>query len=355
LSLHIQIEPRAAPLRSMRLGAPALAFAFTIILSVPAFLWLGLAPLPTLKIFFIDPLSSPNGVSEWLLKASPLILIGLGLTVGFRASVWNIGAEGMYTVGAICAGALALRFGGGGHVWLLPAMMVAGAAGGMAWAAIPAYLKTKANTNEILVTLMLNYVAALLLAYMVNGPMQDPEGSNYPQTAGFAPSATFTPLFAGMRVNASIFITLAAVIATWFFLEKSFLGFQMGVSGAAPAAARYAGYKQSRMIWLSLMVSGATAGLAGMMEAAGPLGQLTPVISPGYGFAAIIVAFVGRLTPIGVVFGGLLLSLLYLGGESVQMALNVPASLARSFQGLLLFFLLAADVLILHRVRIRRR
>jgi simple sugar transport system permease protein len=266
-------------------------------------------------------------VSEWLLKASPLILIALGLTIGFRANVWNIGAEGMFTMGAIAAGVLALRFGDGDHRWLLPAMIVAGALGGMAWAAIPAFLKARANANEILVTLMLNYVAALILSWLVNGPMKDPEGLNYPQTALFGPSALFPPLFEGLRVNGSIFITLVAIVLTWLFLDRSFLGFQMKVGGAAPVAARYAGYKQSRAIWLGLLISGGTAGLAGMMEAAGPLGQLTPVLSPGYGFAAIIVAFVGRLTPIGVVFGGLLLSLLYLGGEAVQMSLNLPASL----------------------------
>jgi len=353
--IRIQLEPRAEPVRFMRLGAPILALVLTVIVSAPFLLALGLNPISTLRIFFIEPLSSPNGISEWLLKASPLILIALGLTVGFRASVWNIGAEGMYTIGAICAAWLALHFGSAGHVWLLPAMMLFGALGGMAWAAIPAFLKTKANTNEILVSLMLNYVAALILSYLVNGPMQDPDGQNYPQTASFDPTAMFSPLFDGMRLNGSIFITIAAVAATWLFLERSFIGYKLTVSGAAPTAAGYAGFRQSRLIWLSLMVSGASAGLAGMMEAAGPLGQLTPVISPGYGFAAIIVAFVGRLSPIGVVFGGLLLSLLYLGGEAVQMSLNVPASLARSFQGMLLFFLLAADVLILHRVRIVRR
>lgn len=353
--IRIVLEPRAAPLRYMRLGAPILALLLTVAVSVPFFLALGLNPLSTLRIFFVEPLSSPNGISEWLLKASPLILIALGLAVGFRANVWNIGAEGMYTIGAICAGWLALHFGNGAHVWLLPAMMFAGALGGMAWAAIPAFLKTKANASEILVSLMLNYVAALLLAYVVNGPMQDPEGLNYPQTAIFDPSAMFSPLFAGMRVNGSVFITIAAVVVAWVLLDRSFIGFQMSVSGAAPTASRYAGFRQTPLIWLSLLISGATAGLAGMMEAAGPLGQLTPVISPGYGFAAIIVAFVGRLRPVGIVFGGLLLSLLYLGGEAVQMSLNVPSSLARSFQGALLFFLLAADVLILHRVRLRRR
>jgi simple sugar transport system permease protein len=353
--LRLALEPRAAPLRFMRLGAPLLALSCTVILSAPLFAALGLDPLATLRIFFIEPLSSANGVSEWLLKASPLILIALGLTVGFRANVWNIGAEGMFTIGAIASGWFALRFGVGGHRWLLPVMGIAGALGGMAWAAIPAFLKTKANTNEILVSLMLNYVAALILGYLVNGPMQDPDGLNYPQTASFDSSALFAPLIAGLRVNTSIFVTVAAVLLAWLFLDRSFLGFQMSVSGEAPTAARYAGFRQPRLVWLSLLVSGASAGVAGMMEAAGPLGQLTPVISPGYGFTAIIVAFVGRLHPLGIVFAGLLISLLYLGGESVQMSLNVPASLARSFQGALLFFLLAADVLILYRVRLVRR
>ncbi len=351
---RVKLERRAAPLALMRVGAPLLALIATMILSIPFLLALGLHPLETLRIYFIDPLTTANGCSEWLLKASPLILIALGLTVGFRANVWNIGAEGMFTIGAIAAACLALRFGNGEHPGLIALMMLAGVLGGMAWAAIPAFLKAHANTSEILVSLMLNYIAALILSYLVNGPLQDPDGLNYPQTAVFEPSALFTPLFPGLRLNGSIFITLAAVVLAWAYLEKSFSGFKLGVSGEAPAAGRYAGYPQRRYIWLSLLVSGASAGLAGAMEAAGPLGQLSPNISPGYGFAAIIVAFVGRLSPVGIVFGGLLLSLLYLGGESVQMALNVPATLARSFQGTLLFLLLAADLLVLYRVRIRK-
>lgn len=353
--LRLQLERRDTPLRWMRVGAPLFALLLTVGLSVPLLLALGLDPVATFRVFFLDPLSTPNGVSEWLLKASPLVLIALGLAVGFRANVWNIGAEGMFTIGAIASAWLALRFGGAGHRWLLPAMLVAGALGGMLWAAIPAFLKTQANTSEILVSLMLNYVAALLLGYLVNGPMQDPEGLNYPQTASFEATAMFTPLFQGLRINASVLITLAAVIAAWLFLERSFFGFQMRVAGASPAAARYAGFSARGMVWTSLLVSGAAAGLAGTMEAAGPLGQLSPTISPGYGFAAIIVAFVGRLHPLGILFGGLLLSLLYLGGESVQMTLNVPAALARTFQGGLLFFLLAADMLIAYRVSVRRR
>lgn len=351
--IRLYLERRAVPSRVMGFVAPALAVLAMVLCAIPMLRLAGLAPLPTLRVFFIEPLSSANGVSEWLLKANPLVLMGLGLMIGYRANVWNIGAEGMYTVGAICAAWMALRFADGVHHWLLAAMMLAGMLGGMLWAAIPAFLKTRLNTSEILVSLMLTYVAQLLLSWLVNGPMQDPQGLNYPQTALFSESATFSPLIAGMRLNASVFITLGAVPLAWLLLQRSFLGFQLKVSGAAPSAARYAGFAQGRLTWIALLIGGATAGLAGMFEAAGPLGQLSPVISPGYGFAAIIVAFIGRLRPVGVLLGGLLLSLLYLGGEAAQMSMNVPAAMSRSFQGLLLLCLLATDVLVDFRIRLR--
>lgn len=352
--LRLALERREAPLEVMRWAAPLMAFALTLVVSVPLLLAIGLDPIATFRVFLFEPLRTAYGISEWLLKASPLILIAVGLSIGFRANVWNIGAEGMFTMGAIASVWLGLHAGSTGGIWLLPAMLIAGALGGALWAAIPAYLKTRHNTSEILVSLMLNYVAALILSYLVNGPMQDPQGMNYPQTASLEPAAMFTPLVAGLRINGSLFITLATVIAAWIFTERGFFGFQMRVSGVAPGAARYAGFSQTRMVWISLLAGGAAAGVAGTMEAAGPLGQLSPSISPGYGFAAIIVAFVGRLSPLGCVLGGLLLSLMYMGGEAVQMALDVPAALARSFQGLLLFFLLAADVTIMYRIRFRR-
>jgi general nucleoside transport system permease protein len=220
---------------------------------------------------------------------------------------------------------------------------------------LAAFLRVWANANEILVTLMMNYIAQLFLAYLVNGPMRDPDGFNYPQSPLYGPDALFSPLFEGMRLNTSISITIAAVVIIWLLLERSFIGFQMQVGGAAPIAARYAGFSASRAVWIGLLTSGACAGMAGMMEVSGPLGQLTPVISPGYGYVAIIVAFIGRLNALGVVLGGLLLSLLYMGGENVQLAMNIPSAITRTFQGLLLFFLLAADVLIGFRLKIDRR
>ena len=349
--MRLQFEPRPTPSLAAQVLAPVAAFALTVVFGSIFFLILDLDPFETLHVFLVRPLSSANGVSEWLLKASPLVLIGLGLAIGFRANVWNIGAEGMFICGAISAGWFALAFGDGDHAWLLPLMALAGIAGGMAWASVPAFLKVRFSTNEILVTLMLNYVAVLLLGYLVRGPWRDPFGFNFPQTALFGPSALFDPLVGVYRVNTSIFITLVAVGIAWLFVQRTFTSYRMTVGGAAPAAARFAGFRDSHSVWLGLLAGGGCAGLAGMMEVAGPLGQLTGHISPGYGFAAIIVAFIGRLHPFGIVLGGLLLSLLYMGGESAQIMLRLPAALTRTFQGALLFFLLAADFFIYYRPR----
>ncbi|MGI9509679.1 MAG: ABC transporter permease [Geminicoccaceae bacterium] len=349
--MMFRIEQRTEPSASMRVGAPLIAILLTLITSSIMFGLLGHNPFVTLYAFFIEPLTSINGISEWLLKASPLILIGCGLAIGFRANVWNIGAEGQLIMGAIAAGGVGLFYPDPESLLLLPMMIVAGMLGGMAWAAIPAFLRARMSTNEILVTLMLTYVATLFLSLLVHGPWRDPDGFNYPQTALLPNAAMFEPFDYAYRLNTSIVITVIAVIAMWIFTERSFFGYKMSVGGAAPLAARYAGFKESGSIWIGLLISGGAAGIAGMMEVAGPLGQLSAEISPGYGFAAIIVAFIGRLHAIGIVLGGLFLSLLYLGGESVQLTLGLPAAVALIFQGILLFFLLASDFLIFYRIR----
>jgi simple sugar transport system permease protein len=336
----------------MRIAAPVIAAALTLLTGSVLFVMLGYDPLTTLTVFFVEPLNSLNRLSEWLLKASPLVLIGCGLAVGFRANVWNIGAEGQLIVGAVAACGVGLFYPDPESFLLLPLMLIAGAAGGMAWAAIPAFLRARMNTNEILVTLMLTYIATLLLSWLVHGPWRDPAGFNYPQTALLPAAAMFEPFDYSYRLNPSIFITVVAVIGTWLFSDRSFLGYKMSVSGAAPLAARYAGFRQSAAVWTGLLAGGAAAGIAGMAELSGPLGQLSPQISPGYGFAAIIVAFIGRLNAFGIVLGGLLMSLLFLGGEAVQMSLGLSSALTRIFQGILLFFLLAADFFIFYRIRL---
>jgi ABC-type uncharacterized transport system permease subunit len=351
VNLRFRIEQRPEPSALMRVGAPVVATVLTLIFGSIFFAALGHDPVATLHAFFIAPLNSLNGLSEWLLKASPLVLIACGLAVGFRANVWNIGAEGQLILGAIAASGVGLFWPNPESMLLLPLMFLAGMAAGMAWAAIPAFLRARMNTNEILVTLMLTYIAILLLSWLVHGPWRDPAGFNYPQTALLPVAAMLEPFDYSYRLNPSIFITMVAVVAMWLFTDRSFLGYKMSVSGAAPLAARYAGFRESAAVWVGLLAGGAAAGIAGMAEAAGPLGQLSPQISPGYGFAAIIVAFVGRLNAFGIVLGGLLMSLLFLGGEGVQMTLGLPSALTRIFQGVLLFFLLAADFFIFYRLR----
>jgi simple sugar transport system permease protein len=348
----MRLEARSAPSRAMVWLSPLLAVALTVAAGMVMFAILGTDPVATIYNYFVDPLTTKNGVAELFVKATPLVLIGVGLSFCFQANVWNIGAEGQLTIGALAGGGLALAFHDVDTVLLLPAMLVAGVVGGMAWAAIPAWLKTRFNTNEILTSLMLAYVALLVLSYLVHGPWKDPDGFNFPESRLFHGSATLPQLVPGTRLHIGWLFTLALVGAAWLVLSRHIVGFQIRVLGLAPAAASFAGYREKRVVWTTLMISGGTAGLAGVIEVAGPIGQIVPVISPGYGFTAIIVAFLGRLHPVGVLCGGVVMALTYLGGESAQITMNLPDAVTGVFQGMLLFFLLASDVLVRYRVRV---
>jgi simple sugar transport system permease protein len=334
--------------------SPVIAVSATLAVGFVIFSALGKNPLDAFHVFFVKPLETRHGVGELLLKASPLMLCALGLAAGYRANVWNIGAEGQLTLGALCGGGVALAFHASDSAWVLPLMIAAGAIGGMAWAAIPAWLKTRFNASEILVSLMLVYIAQLALSLLVHGAWRDPEGFNFPQSKMFSDAALMPNLLPDTRLNVGFLIALAAVAAGWLFMTKSLTGFQMRVAGLAPAAANYAGISASRTVWLGMLIGGACAGVAGVGEAAGPIGQLLPSMSSGYGFAAIIVAFVGRLHAVGILLASLLMSLLYLGGESAQIGLALPSAVTGLFQGTLLFFLLAADVFIGFRLRLSR-
>ncbi len=346
----IRLERRPEASQVMSYASPLIAILLMLIGGLLLFAFLGKNPLEGFKVFFINPVSDWYGVSELFLKATPLMLIAVGLAVGFRANVWNIGAEGQLIVGGIAASAVALYFqeAEGAHVLIL--MMLAGGIGGMLWAAIPAFLKTRFNTNEILVSLMLVYVAQLLVSWLVHGPMMDPDGFNFPQSRMFEDSALLPLLSEDSRLNLAFVFALGALLAGYIFMFRSFAGFQMQVAGYARDAARYAGFSAKRMIWIGLLSGGAMAGFAGMSEVAGPMGQLTEHVSSNYGFAAIIVAFVARLNPVGIFFASLLMALLYLGGEQAQQYMNLPSSISNVFQGMLLMFLLGSDVLINYRV-----
>ena len=347
----IRLERRPEASQLMSYASPLIAIVLMLIGGLLLFAFLGKNPLEGFKVFFINPISDLYGVSELFLKATPLMLIAVGLAVGFRANVWNIGAEGQLIVGGIAASAVALYFheAEGAHVLIL--MVIAGGIGGMLWAAIPAFLKTRFNTNEILVSLMLVYVAQLLVSWLVHGPMMDPDGFNFPQSRMFEDSALLPLLSDENRLNLAFVFALGALLAGYIFMFRSFTGFQMQVAGYAKDAARYAGFSAKRMIWIGLLSGGAMAGFAGMSEVAGPMGQLTEHVSSNYGFAAIIVAFVARLNPVGIFFASLLMALLYLGGEQAQQYMNLPSSISNVFQGMLLMFLLGSDVLINYRLR----
>ena len=346
---RLELRPEAS--RRMRWLSPLLAVLLTLVGGLLLFAALGRDPLQGLRVFFLAPLRDLYGWSELLLKATPLMLIGVGLAAGFKAGVWNIGAEGQFILGAVFATAVALHVGDRAAPWALPAMVLAGALGGALWAAIPAWLRDRWGTNEILVSLMLVYVAQLMASWLVYGPWKDPGGYNFPQTRSFGESALLPLLIGGTRLHAGFLLALAVLAGGYVVLQRSFQGFQLRVGGQAAQAARYAGFSARRSIWVGLLAGGALAGVAGMNEVAGPMGQLTAQVSAGYGFAAIIVAFVGRLHPVGIFLASLLMALLFLGGEQAQQNMNLPSSISMVFQGMLLFFLLASDLFIGYRLR----
>jgi simple sugar transport system permease protein len=353
----LRLEARPEPSRAMSLASPLIALVLTAVIAALLFLALGKDPVRGLGVFFVEPLNGLRAVSEVALKATPLILCALGLAICYRSNVWNIGAEGQLLLGAVAGGGAALWLGDAGagaglqRGALSPLVLLAGAAGGMAWASITALLRDRFNASEILVSLMLVYVAQQLVNYLVFGPWKDPQGFNFPQTPTFVPATWLPPLWSGTRLHWGAVVVPFAVALVWAFLFRSMRGFQLQVGGLAPAAARYAGFSSRSALWLALLASGGLAGLAGAMEAAGPLRQLTPHISTGIGFTAIIVCFVGRLHPVGIVFSGVLLSMMLIGGELGQSRLGLPNALSNVFQGLLLFLLLACDTLIAYRVR----
>lgn len=355
----LRLESRAEPSRAMTLASPLIALVLTALIAAALFALLGRDPLRALAVFFVDPLDGWRATSEVALKATPLVLCALGLAVCYRSNVWNIGAEGQLLLGAVAGGGVALWLPtlglDAGRGALAPLVLAAGVAGGMAWAAITALLRDRFNANEILVSLMLVYVAQQVVNHLVFGAWKDPQGFNFPQTRTFDASTWLLPLAGGTRLHWGALAVPTIAALGWVFLFRSWRGFQLQVGGLAPAAARYAGFSSRSALWLALLASGGLAGLAGAMEVAGPLRQLTPHVSTGIGFTAIIVCFVGRLHPLGIVFAGWLLSMMLIGGELAQTRLGLPNALSGVFQGLLLFLLLACDTLVAYRIRWSRQ
>jgi len=351
--MHLVLERRAERSVQVALASPLIAIALTLATMAALFWLLGKNPLVALGVYFVDPLTDAYTLQEIAVKATPLVMIAVGLSVCYIANVWNIGAEGQFIIGAVAGSWLAVRTqGADAGAWVLPAMLALGALGGALYAMIPAICRVRFGASEILVSLMLVYVADLLMDFLVRGPWRDPHGLNFPTTAEFDPVATVPVLVEGSRLHAGAILALMVVLSGAVLLGRTLKGFEIRLVGAAPKAAAFAGFDGRRLTLFCFALSGALAGLAGIIEVAGPIGHLQPGISPGYGFTAIIVAFLGRLNPLGVLIAGLFLALTVIGGEGAQIALKVPLDLTKVFQGILLFYVLACDSLIVHRIRL---
>jgi simple sugar transport system permease protein len=351
--MRLVLEKRAEQSVLLAVASPLIAIGFTLAVMAVLFAVLGKSPLTALYVYFVEPLTDSYSLKELVVKATPLVMIAVGLSLCYIANIWNIGAEGQFLAGAVAGSWLAVRTNGtDAGYWVLPAMLFLGALGGALYGLIPAICKVRFGASEILTSLMLVYVADLGMDYLVRGPWRDPHGLNFPTTAEFDPVATVPILIEGSRLHAGAILTCIVVMLATVLLGRTIMGFEIRLVGAAPKAARFSGFHSDKLVLLAFTVSGALAGLAGIIEVAGPVGHLQPGISPGYGFTAIIVAFLGRLHPLGIMIAGLFLALTFIGGEGAQISMKVPLDLTKVFQGILLFFVLACDSLITYRIRI---
>lgn len=351
--MQLVLEKRSERSTAIALVSPVIAIGLTIVTMSVLFLILGKNPIAALHVYFITPLTDSYSLQEIAVKAAPLVMIAIGLSMCYLANVWNIGAEGQFLIGAVAGSWLAVKTQGtDAGVWVMPMMLLIGAAAGALYALIPAICRVRFGASEILVSLMLVYVAELFLDYLVRGPWRDPNGFNFPTTAEFDPVATVPLIIEGGRLHLGVVVSLVVVAAAAVLLGRTIKGFEIRVVGAAPRAARFGGFRSNRLILLTFAISGALAGLAGIIEVAGPIGHLQPGISPGYGFTAIIVAFLGRLNPVGILIAGLFLALTFIGGEQAQIAMKIPLDMTKVFQGILLFYVLACDSLILYRIKL---
>jgi ABC-type uncharacterized transport system permease subunit len=353
----IRLEKRPTPSKFWLYATPVAAVLLTMLAGGLLFAAMGKNPFAVIRTIFWDPVF---GEFAWylrgqlLIKAGPLILIAIGLALGFRAGIWNIGAEGQYIIGAIVGAGVGLAFYPTENRLIFPVMILAGAFGGWLWGMIPAILKTFFNTSEILVSLMLVYVAETILAKAATGFLRNPDGAGFPGSRNFRSyaAASNPELVAGWGLHWGGVAALGVAVLAYILLTRHLLGFQIKLAGQAPRAARFHGVSPARLVLLCMGISGALAGMAGLFEVTGPAGQISIDFNTGYGFTAIIVAFLGRLNPLGIVLAGLLMALTYVGGEMASTNLGLPAAAIQVFQGMLLFFLLAVDVLTNYRFRI---
>ncbi|WP_097460850.1 ABC transporter permease [Mangrovitalea sediminis] len=347
--MPLRLQRRARPSFAMRLGAPLLAVLVAAVIACGLLAASGKAPLDGFYALFLAPLTQASGWADVLTKSAPLALIGAGLVVAFRSRVWNIGAQGQYIAGAVLGSALVVHMPESSAGWLLPSMIVLGVIGGLLYAAIPAFLSTRFNANVILTSLMFDYVALAGLHYLTFGPWRDPSSYGFPGSVSFQDAASLPVIWAHTQFGLGAVFAFLAAPLIWILLRSTLFGFQVRVS-ASDEASTYAGFSRPRVVWMALLLSGALAGLAGLMQVAGPINQLRPDIYSEVGFSAIIVAYLGQLNPLGVLPAALLVGLFSVGANNAQITLGLSSSLGQLLQGVLLFTLLASNVLVNYRL-----
>lgn len=348
--MRLKLEKRREPSMAMLVITPIASVVLTMLIGIVVFDLIGIKGFKAVVDIFLSPILASYKWQDVALKAAPLIIIALGLSLGNRAQVWNIGAEGQYVIGALCAAGVGLAFGTTGGFFVVLLMMLAAILGGGLWATVPAWLRTRFNVNEILSSLMLTYVALQVLSYLVGGPWKDPNGRNFPATAPLIDSQTL-PVWPGSTVHLGVLVALILPFVFWLVMARSEFGYQVRVVGSSPNAARHGGFDSRRTIWATLIIGGAMAGLAGGLELAGVLHKIDLGFPSGYGFTAIIVAFLGRLNPFGCLLAGTVLAVTYVGGQMAQTSVHIPNSTAGIFQAMMLFFILASDILVRYRIR----
>jgi ABC-type uncharacterized transport system permease subunit len=352
--MRLKFEKRPEPSRLMVVVTPLASVVLTMLVGVVVFDLIGIDGQRAVMDIFLTPLLASYKWQDVAVRAAPLVIMALGLSIGNRANVWNIGAEGQYIIGALCAAGVGLAAGGSGGFFIITLMILAGVVGGTAWAAIPAGLRTRYSVNETLSSLMLTYVALQVLGYLVGGPWKDPNGRNFPATAPLSPEQSLPILIPGTTIHLGVGIALLLPFVFWLIMGRSVFGFQIRVVGSAPHAARHGGFDSKQTIWLALLIGGATAGLAGALEFTGALKVINLGFPSGYGFTAIIVSFLGRLHPIGCLLASIVLAVTYVGGQLAKTTVHIPDSTAGIFQAMMLFFILASDILVRYRIRVVR-
>jgi general nucleoside transport system permease protein len=339
-------HPRRVPKWLATLGAPVAGVIVGLGIGALLILIAGANPLAAYAVMLHGAFGGPRQIEETLLKTAPLLLMGLGLSVAFRARVWNIGGEGQYYIGALVGGTIALTFPGWPRPLLIAAMLIGGVVGGILWAMVAGLLKVRRGMSEIISTLMLNYIAILLVQYVARGPLQQP-GGYLPESAQFVQAARM-PIVLGDRIHIGVLISLLFIPIVYALLWLTPLGFRLRAVGSRASVARYAGISVEKIILFALAFSGALAGLAGIIEVSSLHTRLKGDISGGYGFSGILVALLGRMHPVGVAVASLFFAALTIGAQTMHIVYGLPDALAGAIQAIVVLCVLAADALV-HR------